>query len=113
VNRHRTDVAAGEKNRPHDVGIRRHRQSSGGNLKLRRVVARVENRVAERLAKNIFEQPVHQLAAAAMRQQYVRILRDGNRAGGDKIVLVGHGQVGEIRMPKSECRKKSEIRSSK
>ena len=44
------------------------------------VVPRVQARVAERRHEQLLDQLVHQLAAAAVREQHVRILCDRQRA---------------------------------
>ena len=86
------DIAAGKKQRPHDIGIGRERQALSGEFEDARVVLRLQQVVAERRHEHFADEPVHQRAAAAMRQQHMRIFPDRDRAGGGKIKRL-HNQV--------------------
>ena len=54
-----------------------------GGWELGGIVTLIEQRIAEGFDKNIFDQAVHQPAAAAVSHQYARILRDGQRKHSD------------------------------
>ena len=74
MNRHRADVAAGKKQRAHDIGIRRERDFLFSQFHHRRVVLGFQMWIAERFQKHFADELVHQFAAAAVRQQNVRVL---------------------------------------
>ena len=71
VDRHRADVAAGEEERAHDIGIRRERELAGRRLE------HCADRAARRAIRcrtpqeDILDELMHQLSAAAVRQQDV------------------------------------------
>ena len=80
MHRQRADVAAGKEQRPHDVGIGGEREPLAGDLEHAGVVLRCRA-VGLRNAgtKQLADELVHQLAAAAMGQQHVGILLDRER----------------------------------
>ena len=59
-------------------------------LEHRRVVARLEPPVAEGGEEHAFQQLVHEPAAAAVRQQHLRVLVDRSRAGHRDVVRLAH-----------------------
>jgi hypothetical protein len=57
---------------------------------------RVEQRVVERRQEHFADELVHQLAAAAVRHQDVRVLRDGNGADGAEVGRRLHNLAKEL-----------------
>jgi hypothetical protein len=62
-------------------------------------VLRCEQRIAERRQEHFADELVHQPAAAAMREQDLRVLGDGNRAAGGKVHKDSEIKTSNIQRP--------------
>ena len=91
MHRERAEVAAGKEKGAHDVGIGGEGDALAGEVEHAGVMLRFEQGVAKGGHEELADELVHELAAAAVRQQHARIVLDGKRAGGRELRRGGHG----------------------
>ena len=98
-----TEVAAGEEEGPHDVGIGGEGEALAGDVEHAGVVLGFEERVAEGGEEELADELVHELAAAAVGEEDVGVVLDGERAGGGEGRVEGTWRG--LGNPKSETRR--------
>jgi hypothetical protein len=84
------EVATGKEERLHDVGIGSESEALAADFEHARIVLRFQERIAEGGQEQLADELMHQLAAAAVSEQHLGVVLDGEGTGGGEVGRNGH-----------------------